>query len=390
MQPDGWDFSELKYVELSKSEAESWRLDRGDILFNRTNSKELVGKCEVFDQKGDWIFASYLMRLTVDDRQAIPAFVSAYLNSPSGRAQIARDSRQIIGMTNINAEEVRALRVPLPDLDTQRNLTAALNAARRERDRGLVAAEAVLTGLDGFILDALGLKPPSFPDLTRPFGHTANLARGGRLDPHFYEPHFIQNTRNVVEQPHRLLAQLVMFSDQTANPNTFKQETFRYLEIGNITLRSDEYILEDVSCVEAPSRARMLLQANDVVLSTTRPDRGAVARIRQSDAGAIASTGFAVLRGLAGLARDWLFEMLLTSAVALQLRQRSSGGAYPAITVDELAQIAIPWPTRELQIEVVEEVKRRRAAAQRLRAEARAGWEQARSAFEAALLGPAP
>src|SRR5436190_20161176 len=96
LQADGWLLEDLKYVELTPTEFAAWRLERGDIVFNRTNSKELVGKCEVFDEDGDWVFASYLMRLRVDSKRAVPEFVTAFLNTRAGRVQIDRESRQII------------------------------------------------------------------------------------------------------------------------------------------------------------------------------------------------------------------------------------------------------------------------------------------------------
>ena len=61
----------------------------GDVIVNRTNSKELVGKCEVFAEDGEWVFASYLMRLTVTTNLVRPEFLSAFLNARAGRAPIA-------------------------------------------------------------------------------------------------------------------------------------------------------------------------------------------------------------------------------------------------------------------------------------------------------------
>lgn len=100
LQRDGWDLTNLKYIELSEEAAELYRVNPGDILFNRTNSKELVGKCEVFHEPGDWVFASYLIRVVLDQSKAIPEFVSTFLNTQAGRIQIDRVSRQIIGMSN--------------------------------------------------------------------------------------------------------------------------------------------------------------------------------------------------------------------------------------------------------------------------------------------------
>ena len=57
---------DLKYVDLSDSDFESFKLIKGDILFNRTNSADLVGKVGIFDLDGDFVFASYLVRLRAD------------------------------------------------------------------------------------------------------------------------------------------------------------------------------------------------------------------------------------------------------------------------------------------------------------------------------------
>ena len=97
-------------------------------------------------------------------------------------------SRQIIGMTTINAEEIRALRIPLPeDLGTQEALLADLDAARAARDAELEASNSALAGLDAFILAELRLALPPPPDPTRPFAVTrAVLASGGKLFPNYY------------------------------------------------------------------------------------------------------------------------------------------------------------------------------------------------------------
>lgn len=128
------DLSDLKHVVLSESDIRRWRLDVNDILFNRTNSKELVGKCAVFDDPILAVFASYLIRVKVDSSLVIPHFVTAVLNGPIGRRQIDAVSRQIIGQANINSKELSALRIPLPPLDVQSKLVEALRAARMRAD----------------------------------------------------------------------------------------------------------------------------------------------------------------------------------------------------------------------------------------------------------------
>ncbi len=136
LQDTGWDLRDLKYILLSARDLDTYRLRPGDILFNRTNSKELVGKCEVFREEGDWVFASYLIRVRMDEAKALPDFVSAFLNTQAGRAQIDRVSRQIIGMSNVNAEEIQNLLLPLPSLAVQRTRLVTQEVSPHLREPG--------------------------------------------------------------------------------------------------------------------------------------------------------------------------------------------------------------------------------------------------------------
>lgn len=125
---------DLKHIELSTRERSSLLLDHDDILINRTNSKELVGKCAVFHEDAEYVFASYLIRLRVDPVQADPQFVSHALNTALGRQQIDAVSRQIIGQANINTEEIRALQIPLPRVTTQRGIMERVQEGRAKAD----------------------------------------------------------------------------------------------------------------------------------------------------------------------------------------------------------------------------------------------------------------
>ncbi len=77
--------NDLKYVDLDDSDFNSFKVHKGDILFNRTNSADLVGKVGIFDLEGDYVFASYLVRLRADEDQILPDFLNYYLNSVSAK-----------------------------------------------------------------------------------------------------------------------------------------------------------------------------------------------------------------------------------------------------------------------------------------------------------------
>jgi uncharacterized membrane protein HdeD (DUF308 family) len=75
--------NDLTYVDLDDAEFNTFKVHKGDILFNRTNSADLVGKVGILDLEGDYVFASYLVRLRADENQILPDFLNYYLNSGS-------------------------------------------------------------------------------------------------------------------------------------------------------------------------------------------------------------------------------------------------------------------------------------------------------------------
>lgn len=130
---DGYlDFSNLKHISLQEKTRKSLLLMEGDILINRTNSKELVGKSAVFHGSDEYVFASYLIRVRLEKDQAIPDYVAYCINSIFGRQQIDALSRQIIGQANINSQELRSLYIPLPPLDVQREIMKRIEVGRSQ------------------------------------------------------------------------------------------------------------------------------------------------------------------------------------------------------------------------------------------------------------------
>jgi type I restriction enzyme, S subunit len=194
LQSDTWDLSDLKYIAMSEKERNPYLLRPGDILFNRTNSKELVGKCAVFTLSDEYVFASYLIRVRLKKDSLLPDYVVAYLASPLGRRQIDAVSRQIAGMTNINAEEIRELLIPVPNRTMQEKVAAAWRDAIRRRDQTLESARTVLASTNEVFFRELSVRKTASPTNTlqnRIFRRAYSEVTGTRLDPFFHEPHFV-------------------------------------------------------------------------------------------------------------------------------------------------------------------------------------------------------
>src|SRR5213083_1849584 len=73
-------FRDLQYVDLDANAARAYRVQPGDILFNRTNSYELVGRTAIAEVESEAVFASYLVRIVLDKSQVDPHFINFFLN----------------------------------------------------------------------------------------------------------------------------------------------------------------------------------------------------------------------------------------------------------------------------------------------------------------------
>ena len=117
------DLNDLKYLSVQDVDVPKTLLEHGDLLFNRTNSAELVGKSAVFKgTPSPSCFASYLIRVAFNDLR--PEFACAYMNSEHGRRYISQVRSQQVGQANVNGTKLAAMPIPLPPLPEQHRIVA--------------------------------------------------------------------------------------------------------------------------------------------------------------------------------------------------------------------------------------------------------------------------
>lgn len=121
------DATNLKYLQADHKDFPEHLLCNGDLLFNRTNSPELVGKSAVYRGELDpCSCASYLIRVRFIEG-VVPEYVALYINSPLGRSWIASVVSQQVGQANVNGTKLRSLTLPFPPLEVQIRIVEAAN-----------------------------------------------------------------------------------------------------------------------------------------------------------------------------------------------------------------------------------------------------------------------
>ncbi len=123
---------DLKYISASEKEFEKYGTRYGDLLFNRTNSKDLVGKTTIVDTETPMIIAGYLIRVRFND-QANPWYVSTFMNSTHMKKVLRNKCKSIIGMANINAQELQDFDIPLPPKELQDSFAEKLSHIKKQQ-----------------------------------------------------------------------------------------------------------------------------------------------------------------------------------------------------------------------------------------------------------------
>lgn len=131
----------------------------------------------------------------------------------------------------------------------------------------------------------------------------------------------------------------------TRNPNSNPDKEFYYIDISSIDNNLKEIVTPKLILGKnAPSRARQVIQTDDILVSTIRPNLNAVALVPPSLNNQICSTGFCVLRPTKSIYAQYLFSFVQSSEFVQALSDLVKGALYPAVTDDQVLsqQISIP------------------------------------------------
>lgn len=146
------DLTNLKYIDMPENEVEKYVVRKGDVLFNRTNSKELVGKTCVFDQEQEMIIAGYIIRIRVNERVA-PVFLSTVLNSKYGKTTLFGMCKAIVGQANINAQELQNIKLYIPPITLQTQFATIVEKIEQQKVLVQQAIEETQTLFDSLMAE---------------------------------------------------------------------------------------------------------------------------------------------------------------------------------------------------------------------------------------------
>lgn len=322
-------------------------------------------------------------------------YLSIFLNSKYGKFQTSRLANGAVQL-NVNFSEVGDIKVLVPSLETQRSLVAEIEAAQQARKQKLAQADELLSSLDAYLLDQLGLTAPEESD------HQVFAIRVGqiktRLDSYSNQPRF----RKLIQllQSHEFpVAQLSsvatdIFSGITpksgGNAYTDELQGIPFIRSGEIT--KDGSVIENHAVFIKPEIHKSLmrrsqLQQGDLLIAIVGATIGSVGVYNRSTPAninqAIAAVRLNSSQVLPEFAR-WFLASPIGQTILDYLKRPV---ARANINLEEIGEIFILIPPLDIQRSVIEQVERTRLEMRKLRQQAETEWEAAKTCFEHKLLG---
>jgi len=250
-------------------------------------------------------------------------------------------------------------KIPLPSLPEQEEIVNNYYSKIKEAETLEKQANDLEGEIEKYFLEQLGLKPFSIKEKHCTLQFTDYLV----LDRWDF---FSTDTRISAELKKSkfeltTIGKTYKFAKRSFNKTKFESETFKYIEIGAIDANKGILEAKEIEVKKAPSRATQFVKSGDLIIGTTRPYLKKFAIVTDEHNENVCSSGFSVIEPSKDYYLPYLLQFLKCTYGIEQLKNKMTGGLYPAITEFELKQIKIPLPKSEIQQEIMELIEMKKS-----------------------------
>jgi len=367
-----------KYVDIPREEMQKFKLKNNDILFNRTNSFEFVGRTGIFKEfsKEDFVFASYLVRFRTNEKLVLPEYLTVFLNTKFGISEIKRRARISINQSNVSASELQKIEIPIIEMPLQEKIRDALNDAFKI----LQESKSLYSEAEGLLIEELELKDYTIGKALAFEDNMNDLTISKRFDADYFQPKYKEIIKKIERYDHgsAILGNIVKIKDKNFLPK--ENALYKYIELSNIVGQGeiDGCILERGE--ELPTRARRLIHEGDLIISSIEGSLSCCALIHKEHDDCLCSNGFFVLKS--EIMNPETLLILFKSEILQNLLKRGCAGTIlTAINRDELEKIPLPLIDKNIQEQISLKIKE----AHKLRLESKQLLEEAKKIVENAV-----
>lgn len=347
-----------KFAPVSEEEHTVFRMKRGDVLFNRTNSFEFVGRTGIVTNETDAVFASYLVRAVTNKEFLLPEVLAVYLNTDFGIGQIKRRAMRSINQANVSASELKQILIPLFEPSVQHGIADDVQNAAASRQ----AATSFFSAAQALLDRELGLDRLKFEN---PFSYEARFSEATsshRLDAQHFRPRFRRLFEHIRSMDHVQVGAVAEKNERGVQPV--------YVEGGDFDVVNSQHLgrqhlnyegFEKTSEEEFRRYPEAHIRYGDVLIYTTGAYIGRT-NVFLRETPALASNHVHILRLRGGM--DTAYVALALSAIvgSYQTEKHARGSAQAELYPSDIAKFILPVISQEKQREIGDLVRSSLAA----------------------------
>lgn len=351
-----------KFADISAKTFQHFELKKYDVLFNRVNSDEFVGRTGIYLLDGEHTFASYLVKVDTQ-KPHTNCYLTTFLNCKYGKISLQRVKRRAVNQANINARELSNLFIPLPTESFQKAIQELVVEAQKQK----LLSEKLYKEAEEILLNELGLlnwKPNTVSfklngvdfkiENTINSMNYSEIMKDDRIDSEFWEAHYFEIVKKLKAYKKYDLLKNVCFVFET-HTTPEKNKIHKYIELANI---GDNGIIN--GCIEdygknLPTRARRLVKANQVVISSIEGSLSSCGLIPQELDNAFCSTGFYLISSKI-INSETLLVLFKSTPFQTLMKKACSGTILTAIGRRFFNNLIVPVIDKPIQRKIREKI----------------------------------
>ncbi len=378
-----------EYLETKKSNI----IKKNDILFNNTNSQELVGKTAFFNLEGIYFHSNHITRIRVNENILRPKFLYILLNLYQERKIFYTLCTNWNNQSGVGIELLNSIKIIIPSFEIQDKVIALKEKSLIQKQKNEAEAEKLLASIDDYLLKELGIKLPATPKNTlknRMFTSSLKEISGNRFDPNYHTKYFKELFKSFKNGKYEYsqIRKYASFQAGFAFKSTDYLEQSQCLLITIKNIRQNKIDINDATFLPNDFYEQFKdfqIKENDLLIAMTGATIGKVGIYNHPQK--------ALLNQRNGIIKpDRINSIYLMSLLNLSVFQdiilrNSNGGAQPNISETDIMRISIPVPPLIKQKEIAEHITNIRLQAQQLKDKTKEALKKASAEIEAILIG---
>lgn len=388
-------FDKNVYIPIDKKNL----VEPNTVLFNNTNSQELVGKTGFFEGNETLSYSNHITVIKADDSKIIPKFLWVILNIYQRQQIFYSICTNWNNQSGVGIDLLKSIKIPLPTKDIQQIIVDKINQAYQLKQEKEKEAKRLLDSIDDYLLGELGITLPEIDNSleNRVFISSFSEVTENRLDSYYHQKYFKEAFECLNKTSYNVVSlkniSNVITSGITPKSGgddyTTQEEGIAFVRSGNININGD-LIFDDLLYLKPDIHYKTMkssqLKYGDLMIAIVGATIGQVG-IYLDDLEANINQAIALVRLKDGINRQYVKELIKSSIGQLNLNRLKRPVARANINLEEISTMQLILPPIEKQNEIAEHISKIRDEAKRLQLEAKEILEKAKLEVEQIILG---